>query len=105
MAFLSDNLFKQIGEGIAADPSLAAKIKGVYLFVITGGPAGATKEWTIDLKTGSGSLSQGKGEWRIPLLSFFLTIQKKGTKADVTLTVSDADFVALADGKANAQQV
>ena len=88
MAFSSDNLFKQIGEGIAADPSLSSKIKGVYCFVITGGPGGATKEWTIDLKTGNGSLAQGKG-----------------TKADVTLTVSDADFVALADGKANAQQL
>jgi len=88
MAFLSDNLFKQIGEGIAADPSLATKIKGVYCFVITAGPGGATKEWTIDLKSGSGSLTQGKG-----------------TKPDVTLTVSDADFVALSEGKANAQQL
>ena len=70
MAFLSDNLFQQMGAGISADPSLASKIKGVYLFVITGGPGGATKEWTIDLKTGAGSLTQGKGCF----VSFFIFI-------------------------------
>jgi hypothetical protein len=69
MSFASDALFAEVREGVAADPSLVTKIKGVYVFNITGGPGGAKKEWTIDLKNGSGSVIEGKG-----FFFFFLSL-------------------------------
>jgi 3-hydroxyacyl-CoA dehydrogenase/3a,7a,12a-trihydroxy-5b-cholest-24-enoyl-CoA hydratase len=83
----SDALFKEIEAGVAADASLVKKINGVYVFVVTGA-GDAKKEWTIDLKNGNGSVAA-----------------KKADKADVTITVSDETFIALAEGKANAQQL
>lgn len=75
-------LFDQIAAGIADDPGMAKKIKGVIQFIIT--PGGA---WVVDLKNGNGSVTQGKAK-----------------KADMTLTVKDDDMVAIAEGKLNAQQ-
>lgn len=76
-------LFKQMAEGIAADgPALVKKVKGVVQFIIT--PGG---EWVVDLKNGSGSVTTGRAK-----------------KADITLTVSDDDFFAMASGKLNPQQ-
>jgi len=86
--FKSDALFQEIKNGISADPSLVKKINGVYQFVITDGPDSAKKEWTVDLKNGLGSVAAAKAE-----------------KSDVTITLSDENFVSLADGKANAQQL
>tara|TARA_R110002050_G_scaffold25336_3_gene67527 strand:- start:18 stop:440 length:423 start_codon:yes stop_codon:yes gene_type:complete len=87
--FESDALFAQINEGVAADgANLVKSIKGVYQFNITEGPGGAKKEWTVDLKNGEGSVKA-----------------EKAGKADCTITVSDANFMALASGKANAQQL
>lgn len=42
--------------------------------------------WTVDLKNGSGSVSEGTG-----------------TKANLTLTISDENMVKMAEGKLNAQ--
>ena len=62
MAFKTDALFAQLQAGIGSQGAeLVPKIKGVYLFNITGGPDGAKKEWTINLKTGTGSVAPGKG--------------------------------------------
>ena len=155
MSFASDAVFALLEAGIKEDgANLVKKIKGIYGFKVTEGPGGATKEWTIDLKNGVGSVKAEKGLFFFLLLLcvvvcgcvfgfvfvfdflfffffFFLilstnktnsnqptkqnktkqnktkqnTKKKKIAKADVTLTLSDANFVALADGKANAQQL
>jgi len=63
--------------------ALVRKVRGIIDFKLTK-PDSA---WRLDLKTGKGTLTQGAGSG----------------KADLTLTVSDADFAALADGKLKAQ--
>mmetsp|Transcript_62838 Transcript_62838/g.137674 ORF Transcript_62838/g.137674 Transcript_62838/m.137674 type:complete len:107 (+) Transcript_62838:57-377(+) len=68
-----------------ADPGNKDKMKGinaVYTFVLNN----PDKTFTLDLK---------KGEF----------VEGKGGKPDVTLTMKDADFVALMTGKANGQQM
>jgi 3-hydroxyacyl-CoA dehydrogenase/3a,7a,12a-trihydroxy-5b-cholest-24-enoyl-CoA hydratase len=55
----------------------------VYLFKINGG-----KDWTVDLKNGSGSVKEGAHG-----------------KPDCTVTISEDDFVNLITGKANGQQL
>ena len=62
--------------------SLVKKVKGVIVFDI--GPGQAA--YTVDLKNGSGSVSEGKTG-----------------KADLTISVSDDNFAAMAAGKLNAQ--
>ncbi len=47
---------------------------------------GAKRSWLVDLKSGNGSLSESED------------------KADCMITISDADFVQLVDGKLNPQQ-
>jgi len=59
------------------------KVKGIYLFKISGG-----KDWTVDLKNGSGAVKEGVHG-----------------KPDCTITISDEDFVNLITGKANGQQL
>ncbi|KAG2489785.1 hypothetical protein HYH03_011735 [Edaphochlamys debaryana] len=82
----SGPLLKQLGESLKSEgPKLARRVKGVVVFKID------DDEWTLDLSEGSeGELYEGppKGE----------------TKADLTLTVSDANFVQLVMGKLNPQQ-
>merc|ERR1719380_575654 len=57
------------------------KTKAVFCFKITGG-----KTWVLDLKNGSGKLTEGEG------------------KADCTITIGDADFAAMAEGKLDGMQ-
>ena len=61
---------------------MVKKVKGIILFVIKD----TKEEYTVDLKKGSGKMTKGK----------------EG-KPDLTITVSDADFASMADGKLNAQ--
>lgn len=60
------------------------QVKAVIVYKITDPDA----TWTVDLKNGSGSVTYGD----------------TGAKADLTVTVSDADFVALANKELNPQQ-
>jgi len=75
-------IFDEIAKGTAADPALVSKVGGVFHFKIDG------KSWSVDLKNGSGSVKQGPPE-----------------KADVTITIAEADFVNLMTGQANGQSL
>ncbi|KAG6968058.1 hypothetical protein JG688_00005986 [Phytophthora aleatoria] len=78
----SQEIFRLLGEVVAKDgAAMAKKVKGIIQFDITG--AG---KWNLDLKSATPALTEGV------------------KKADVTITVIDADFVAIAMGKLNAQQ-
>ncbi|OWZ00353.1 Peroxisomal protein pox18 [Phytophthora megakarya] len=78
----SKEIFRLLGEAVAKDGAMMAKkVKGIIQFDVTG--AG---KWNLDLKSATPSLTEGS------------------QKADVTITISDPDFVAIALGKLNAQQ-
>lgn len=74
---------------IQSNPDLVKQIKGVFQWDVTknGKTAG---QWIVDLKTGSGSVTQG-------------TSSK--TKADCVITLDDDDLIGIASGKANPQQL
>ena len=75
-------VFDLIGKAIAErGAEYVKKTKGIYQFNIT--PGG---HWHLDLKNGSGALTQGT------------------KKADITITVSDEDFFSMYEGKLNGQQ-
>jgi len=86
--FESDDIFAKINDALQADgKTLVKKVKGVYCFVVTGGPAGAQVKWVVDAKNGSGSVT------------------KDGTaKADCTITMKDSDLVGLMNGTLNPQK-
>jgi 3-hydroxyacyl-CoA dehydrogenase/3a,7a,12a-trihydroxy-5b-cholest-24-enoyl-CoA hydratase len=81
---ISADVFIGIGKYLEKNPGLAGKVAMVYLFKLTG-PDSA---WVVDLKNGGGKVSQSAGE-----------------KADCTLELSDADFMAMCTGKADAQKL
>ncbi|KAL1268924.1 hypothetical protein QQF64_031213 [Cirrhinus molitorella] len=82
----SDLVFAEIGNRIRDMGSeLVKKVNAVFGWEIS--KDGKTvRQWTIDLKTGSGSL------------------QKGAAKADVTFTISDKDFMEVVMGKLNPQK-
>merc|ERR1719235_1237528 len=77
----SDQVMQELGKHVSSE--VVDKVKGIYLFKIKGG-----KDWTVDLKNGSGSVQEGA----------------QG-KPDCTITIADEDFVNLITGKANGQQL
>lgn len=88
----SKPFFEAIAAAVKADgASLVQKVKGRIAFVLTqGSPAGPTlAQYCLDLKTGAGSLAEGAPKEPV----------------DLTLTVTDDDFVGLATGKLNSQSV
>ncbi|CBY08045.1 unnamed protein product [Oikopleura dioica] len=80
----SDAVFAKMENRI--DAAAVAKVKGVFRFDIQEKKK-TVKTWTADLKNGDGSLVEGEG-----------------TKPDVTIIVSDEDFVKLAAGELDAQK-
>jgi 3-hydroxyacyl-CoA dehydrogenase/3a,7a,12a-trihydroxy-5b-cholest-24-enoyl-CoA hydratase len=80
----SADIFTAIADHIERNPDLTKKIATVFVMKLTG-PDSA---WTIDVKNGKGGVTSGA---------------KDG--ADVTLELSDADFVAMSTGKADAQKL
>uniref|UniRef100_A0A8C3FYW6 Peroxisomal multifunctional enzyme type 2 n=1 Tax=Cyclopterus lumpus TaxID=8103 RepID=A0A8C3FYW6_CYCLU len=87
-ALQSELVFAEIGRRINDSGSeLVKKVNAVFAWEITKDGKSAA-EWTVDLKNGSGSLRRGA----------------PSGKADVTLTVSDEDFVEVVQGRLNPQK-
>jgi putative sterol carrier protein len=76
MSSLSE-AFGKMQAAMAADSSLAAKVKGVLQFEL------GAESWTVDC-SGAGRVAQGKAD-----------------KADCTVTMGEKDFLALFAGKLN----
>lgn len=76
-AVVFDNIAKQI----ESNPGLAGRTNAVFQFTITGNPGG---NWVVDLKNGDGGVRTGTAD-----------------SADVTLTMDDDDFLAMASGQLN----
>ncbi|KAI8805235.1 hypothetical protein BJ742DRAFT_821479, partial [Cladochytrium replicatum] len=92
-AFKSAKIFEAINSSLAGlTPPMrkrtASAVKAVFQFDVQGSN-GESKSWTVDLKTGDGVIKEG------PFSG----------KADMILTLGDADLVDLALGKANAQKL
>jgi NAD(P)-dependent dehydrogenase (short-subunit alcohol dehydrogenase family)/putative sterol carrier protein len=84
--FESAAIFDKLGEALKTQPSLVSQVNAIMQYKIT--KDGATQIYTIDLKNAPGAVVKGE----------------KG-KPDVTFTISDSDFVALTNGKANPQNL
>jgi (3R)-3-hydroxyacyl-CoA dehydrogenase / 3a,7a,12a-trihydroxy-5b-cholest-24-enoyl-CoA hydratase / enoyl-CoA hydratase 2 len=82
-AFGSADVFTAIEDHVARNPDLVAKIAKVFVFKLTS-PDSA---WTIDVKNGKGSVQTG------------------AAAADCTLELTDADFLAMTSGKADAMKL
>ncbi|KAI3436848.1 hypothetical protein D9Q98_006258 [Chlorella vulgaris] len=84
----SDPLLAQLSKTLEKDEeqreAMIKKIKGIVVFVIDG------NRWTLDLREGKGTLAKGP--------------PPESEKADITLTIKDADFVRLVMGKLGPQQ-
>jgi 3-hydroxyacyl-CoA dehydrogenase/3a,7a,12a-trihydroxy-5b-cholest-24-enoyl-CoA hydratase len=86
----STMMFQQMRSMIeSAGPEIVQRIRAVFLWKITKNGKLAA-QWTVDLKTPPGSIYEG---------------EPQGVKPGCTLTLSDDDFVGLATGELNPQQV
>ncbi len=79
----SGDVFVAIRDFLSKNPETVAKVATVFQFELTA-PASS---WLIDVKNGAGSVTAGKGA------------------ADVTLTLSDEDFLAMTSGAADPQKL
>ena len=79
----SGDIFRAIGAFVAGNPATAEKVKTAFVFKLSS-PDSA---WTIDLTTPPGTVTEGAG------------------KASCTLDMSDADFMAMATGQADAMKL
>ncbi|KAH1014583.1 hypothetical protein HUJ05_012436 [Dendroctonus ponderosae] len=84
-ALRSDAIFEFISDQVKADPNKAKSVGGLFLYKITKDGKEA-KQWTMDLK--NAKVYQGAPEG----------------KPSTTLTISDDDFLLLAEGKLQPQQ-
>ncbi len=76
-----DDVFAVIEEYLKQNPDLAPKVATTYAWKI------GSQSWLLDLKSGTGSVKQGEGA------------------ADCTLELSQDDFLALTQGKADAMKL
>src|SRR4029079_8510303 len=80
----SADIFRAIGGFVAGNPATAEKVKTTFLFKLSSPDA----QWTIDLSTPPGAVHEGAVG-----------------KAVCTLDISDADFMAMATGQADAMKL
>jgi NAD(P)-dependent dehydrogenase (short-subunit alcohol dehydrogenase family)/putative sterol carrier protein/acyl dehydratase len=78
------DIFRAIGGFVTANPATAEKVKTTFLFKLSNPEA----SWTIDLSTPPGSVTEGVAG-----------------KPSCTLELSDADFLAMATGQADAMKL
>ncbi len=81
---ISADIFNAIGQHIAKNTELPGKVGKVFQFKLSN-PASV---WTVDVKNGAGSVAQGETQ-----------------KPDCTLELTDASFMAMCTGKADAQKL
>jgi 3-hydroxyacyl-CoA dehydrogenase/3a,7a,12a-trihydroxy-5b-cholest-24-enoyl-CoA hydratase len=82
--FAAEKVFAELEKQKSAE--LVKKVNATFKFDISKGDA--KRSWLLDLKNGSGALSDAD----------------ESTKADCTIAISDENFVQLMSGKLNAQQ-
>ena len=80
----SGDIFRAIGGFVAGNPATAEKVKTTFLFKLSAPEA----TWTIDLSTPPGTVTEGVAG-----------------KPACTLEMSDADFLAMATGQADAMKL
>lgn len=86
--FLVSPYLKVLEQAMQEDKdNLIEKVRGIYGFKVTHGPNGATGFWTINAKTGKGSVTFNGKE-----------------KPDVTFIIKDVDVVELISGKLQPQK-
>lgn len=88
--FNASTLFKQLSEGLQDEAIKKKAISGVKAVIVITlkNKEGKEQSWVLDLKDG-GSVEK----------------TEKAPKSDVQLLLKDADFVKLANGKANGQKL
>ena len=88
----------------AQGPKLVKQVKGVIVYVVTGGPK--KKKWTFytDLKNGDGSVGEGKvKKVRAARRRTRARRDQTALQADLTVTMRDGDFMDIAAGKLKPQ--
>jgi 3-hydroxyacyl-CoA dehydrogenase/3a,7a,12a-trihydroxy-5b-cholest-24-enoyl-CoA hydratase len=80
----SGDIFRAVGGFVQANPATAEKVKTTFLFKLSG----PESSWTIDLSAPPGTVTEGVAG-----------------KAACTLELSDADFLAMATGQADAMKL
>ncbi len=80
----SGDIFRAIGTFVGGNPATAEKVKTAFLFKLSG----PDSQWTVDLTTPPGKVDEGAHG-----------------KPACTLEMSDADFMAMATGQADAMKL
>lgn len=83
-ATTSADIFRAIGGLLAGSPAIAEKVRTTFAFKLSA----PNSAWTIDLATGAGTVAEGAA-----------------ASAKCTLEMSDADFLAMATGAADAMKL
>ncbi|XP_071983295.1 sterol carrier protein 2 [Engystomops pustulosus] len=85
--FKAAYVFQEIGKKLEEEGELyVKKIGGVFAFKVKDGPGGKEATWVVDVKNGKGCVYPNSDK-----------------KADCTISMADADLLALMTGKINPQ--
>eukprot|EP00079_Xenopus_tropicalis_P023967 XP_012816482.1 PREDICTED: non-specific lipid-transfer protein isoform X2 [Xenopus tropicalis] len=85
--FKAQFVFKEIEKKLEEEgEQFVKKIGGIFAFKVKDGPGGKEATWVVDVKNGKGCVDVNSDK-----------------KADCTITMADADLLALMTGKMNPQ--